>query len=181
MPEINIVEKLRVNDPNMYGATAQEAFGIKSDASADTTAMEFGAAKPAEAQLGELPDAKDGLSVGVYWDLGASGFWRLLLNGGAFRPKGMSFTIANIGWRAGGGWPWYTVPQPRSDFRGSMLIPGAPVHSIVAAVGCKQWQIVSTAGWVDGLSSGCDAHWGVNDDKYDDNTGGFRLWLNGWW
>lgn len=98
-------------------------------------------------------------------------YWnKLIISGGEeFLARSLIWKYGRIAWRAGGGWPLYQVPCPRSDGK----------HSIHINFGQKLFAPCSS------LSSGKGVHMTnviarVSDDKYDDNSGYFELIVTGY-
>ncbi|MEO1044006.1 MAG: hypothetical protein AAFX04_01045 [Pseudomonadota bacterium] len=117
---------------------------------------------------------------GIYWDLPANNIWRLAINGRPLVANYFNFSISNLGWRAGRGWPWYTTPCPRGGRAGrGFAFPGSPPHATCLIVGGNAFTNCHMSGWARGAGRS-QVVFGVNDDNYSDNTGGFRLHLNGW-
>lgn len=103
-------------------------------------------------------------------------FWnRLLLpDGSSLNARGLSYFFSGIQWCAGAGWPIYSSRCPLSDTSPSMLVPDAKRHQLLVQFGGFIWNECSNSGAGVGREI-TDVFVGVNDDKFDDNTGTFEF------
>jgi hypothetical protein len=92
-----------------------------------------------------------------------------------------SFSVDNISWQAGAGWPVYHVYCPRDDY-GDMYYRDAKVHQIVPAiVGVNYFIGCASSATCAGSKAG-QVRFAVNDGSgdYGDNHGTFDVWITSW-
>jgi hypothetical protein len=100
--------------------------------------------------------------------------WNRLLtpNGTPISARSLSYFFSGIQWCPGRGWPTYSDRCPLSDTSPSMLFPNAKRHQLIVQFGGYHWPECSNSNAGVG-NQVTDVFVGVNDDKFDDNTGSF--------
>lgn len=115
------------------------------------------------------------------WVIPVNQTGQLHVNNRPIFARGINFTIANVAWRAGGGWPIYRHPSPRRVVAGGgFAAPGLWEHCIAFGVGGRAFQAFDYSGYIN-TNRTAGIFTGVNDNHYGDNAGSFKLILNGWW
>lgn len=116
----------------------------------------------------------------LFWDIPAARISRLEINNRPIVANYIAYTIRNIEWRAGAGWPIYSTPCPRDGLAGGgFWMPRARPHCTAMIVGNVGFGNCYMSGWARG-NGNSNVLFGVNDDHYPDNSGGYRLYLDGW-
>ncbi|MBV9762671.1 MAG: hypothetical protein JO340_19075 [Acidobacteriaceae bacterium] len=93
----------------------------------------------------------------------------------------ISWSVSQIAWSAGQGWPTYTTYCPRNEFVSGMKYPNLLAHQIApiykgpdgalnGIIGCSNF-----GSWVLPDNARFTLYFAVNDDDYSDNKGGFRV------
>ncbi len=118
-------------------------------------------------------------TTGLVYLLNPALITRLFVNGNPLRARVVYYEVPEIQWSAGGGWPTYTSYCPREDTNGNMKFPMAKVQQIVPQFGGFYWTGCFNPGFAVG-NQVTDVLFSVNDDKYDDNTGYFKVIITGW-
>jgi hypothetical protein len=91
----------------------------------------------------------------------------------------VAYEVESVRWTAGAGWPEYRVSAPSLEKRPEMLYPNALVHQVVLTIGGDTFGGCPSAGTAATANAG-EVSFAVNDDKYDDNEGGFSVLIYGW-
>jgi hypothetical protein len=133
------------------------------------------------------PDAvvhaiKDGngklLTYALRWTCPTNVLNDLQVDGIPLNAQTFSFSVENISWQAGDGWPVYHVYCPRDDY-GDMYYPNAKIHQIVPSiVGVNYFVGCSDSATCTGDQSG-QVRFAVNDGSgdYGDNRGTFDVFI----
>jgi hypothetical protein len=130
-----------------------------------------------EARVEAVKDGKGRqLAVALSWTCEVNVLNDLYVDGQPLQARTFSFSVQNISWQAGRGWPVYHVYCPRDEY-GDMYYRNAKVHQIVPSivdvtyfVGC------SSSATCSGSRSG-QIRFAVNDGAgdYGDNQGTFDV------
>jgi len=115
----------------------------------------------------------------ISWTCATNRGNRLSYNGSPFRARCLSFQINYISWQAGAGWPVYNSYCPQPNYSASMRFRNAKRHQIVPVFAGSYWVGCHSNARACGNRTTDVLFW-VNDDKYDDNTGVFRLTVTAW-
>ncbi len=115
----------------------------------------------------------------ISWWCNANVGNRLAVNGSPISAQSLRWQVTEISWQPGAGWPVYTSYCPQGNYAGSMRFPNAKRHQIVPVFGGLYWSGCYNPAEGSGRSATEVVVW-VNDDKYDDNYGGFRFTILGW-
>ena len=157
-----------------------ELIPVAIPAAAEIAARFAGKTADAEPEYHEILSAKGiVLSQALRWNCNPNQRTRLLINGVPLRCRELHYSVADISWQAGDGWPVYTAYCPRQDYHTSMYFPHAKMHQIVPEVGGSYWHgcfnpAICSGGTV------TEVFFSVNDNKYDDNRGSFAVIVTGW-
>lgn len=119
------------------------------------------------------------MAQSLRWTLNPDKRTKLLINGVPLRCRVLNYSVVDISWQAGDGWPVYTTYCPRSDYHTSMYFPHAKVHQIVPEVGGFYWHGCYNPATVTG-NQVTEVFFSVNDSNYDDNRGSFTVIVTGW-
>jgi len=98
---------------------------------------------------------------------------------GNLKAKELHFQVKDISWQAGKGWPVYRTLQPQTNYSTSMRYKHIYRHKIVGIWGGTVWNLDSPNGYGVGEYN-TDVYFAVNDDKYDDNCGKFKVVITGY-
>ncbi len=121
----------------------------------------------------------DVVAQSVQWNCFANKRTRLLYNGIPFRCQELHYSVVNISWQTGNGWPVYTAYCPRSDYHTSMKFPHCKVHQIVPEVGGVHFSGCHNPASARG-NYVSEVFFSVNDSEYSDNMGMFTVVVTGW-
>jgi hypothetical protein len=115
----------------------------------------------------------------IQWTCYARNRTQLLYNGVPFRCQELHYSVINISWQAGNGWPVYTTYCPRSDYHTTMKFPNCKVHQIVPEFGGFHWSGCNNPASGRG-NYVTEVFFSVNDSDYSDNMGMFTVVVTGW-
>ncbi|HEY2295691.1 MAG TPA: hypothetical protein VGM86_33730 [Thermoanaerobaculia bacterium] len=91
----------------------------------------------------------------------------------------ITFEVVDISWQAGAGWPVYHSYCPRDEYKAGMFFRDAKVHQIVPRLGGFYFVGCYNPGRAVGTSPTAVC-FGTNDDRYDDNQGGYVVLIYSW-
>lgn len=139
-----------------------------------------GLTRDVEAVSHEINDSVGNLITRTLrWNCDSNKRNRLLVNGAPFRVQELHYSVVDISWQAGDGWPVYTTYCPRGDYHTSMKFPHAKVHQIVPEFGGFYWHGCANPAWARG-NTVTEVFFSVNDSAYDDNRGTFAVVVTAW-
>jgi hypothetical protein len=116
------------------------------------------------------------LAYALRWTCPTNVLNNLQVNGQPLNAQTFSFSVENISWQAGGGWPVYHVYCPRDDY-GDANYPHAKIHQIVPSI----VDVVYFVGCYENATAAGDrsgqVRFAVNDGggDYGDNRGTFDV------
>lgn len=155
-------------------------FSVGEDIKDGDTSQFLKSSKHPDTSWSFLRDGK--IFVSSTWDIKASEIVYLSGDAGRLIVNYFTYEITDILWKAGeGDWhPWYRTVAPFGNTQAGrgFRYPFGAKHSIVFENGGLYWNLHgSTNGYIPGTNSCTGILVCVNDDKYDDNQGGFKLTL----
>ena len=117
----------------------------------------------------------------ISWTCSTNRGNRLFYAGVPFVARYLAWSVSNISWQAGLGWPVFTSYCPVSDYDYRFKFSGAFRFQIVPVFGGNYW--IGCAPSASGTGTGATEVWvWVNDfpDLYGDNAGTFEFTATGW-
>lgn len=173
--------------PAAYGGV--QALGAAPSIGAEPKPYEASrVADDVEAQTVEGVDEEIAFALGarssaraISWTCAVNRGNTLHYNGAPFRARYLAWSVTDISWQAGLGFPVFTSYCPAPDYDYRFKFPAAKRFQIVPVFGGHHWIGCSASASGTGNTATPVEFW-VNDfpDTYGDNAGTFRVTVTGW-
>lgn len=188
-PTQSLNKTLEEMAPTSYGELhvigAAPRIGAEPRPADDTRSrsLDGNAAEPIDGVEGEITFAEGARrrAPSITWTCRADRGNLLHFDGRPFVARYLAWSISNISWQAGLGWPVFTTVCPASDYDYRFKFPDIPRFQIVPVFGGFSWKGCASSASATGNSSTPVEVW-VNDfpDAYGDNAGTFDFTVTGW-